>query len=255
MKPKHLLALSVFAGLAAVVLARVQLNKEKGSPVVVFRSTRSLVAGEVLGAHIESVTLPGDSLFPNLLKEAPTGEMAQFVAETPLVENIRTGEIVLYRHLEATVDAGLRGNIPSGMKAVSVEVDETTSVSFLVQPGDTVDVLAAMPRLGAATMGLPTSEVAERNPELTLQTRPLFQAVQVLAVGSRFRRTDPGRRESYGAVTLLVSMEEAQKLTFVRDVLRSPMTLVLRSPEDKGKQAEIRPLGVDSPEFDVIGNR
>ncbi len=265
MKPKHLLILSIVAGLVAVVLVQIQLRKEKGSPVVVFRATKALKAGETIGDGFERVTLPGDNLFPNLLKEAPTGEMEEFVATTPLREPIRSGEIVLFRHLESTVDPGVRARIPPGMKAVSLLVDEASSVSYLAQPGDFVDVLAALPRnagqpspqllTGLMTGGSPAAALG--SPGGTLESRVLLQAVEVLAVGRRSRRSEaaPRGKDAYTAVTLLASMEEAQKLTYARDVLESPMTLVLRSPEDGKRETSTKPLSLASPEFDRIGNQ
>ncbi len=258
MKPKHLLILSIAAGLVAVVLVQIQLRKEKGSPVVVFRATKALKAGETIGDGFEPVTLPGDNLFPNLLKEAPTGEMEEFVATTPLREPIRSGEIILFRHLESTVDPGIRSRIPPGMKAVALPVDEASSVSYLVQPGDFVDVLAALPRnAGQPSPQLLTGLMTGGSPGGSFESRALLQAVEVLAVGRRSRRSEaaPRGQDSYTAVTLLASMEEAQKLTYVRDVLESPMTLVLRSPEDGERETSTRPLSLDSPEFERIGNQ
>ncbi len=258
MKPKQLLILSVVAGLLAVILVQFQLRKEKGSPVVVFRATKALRAGETLGKNVEPVTLPGDSLFPNLLKEAPTGEMEEFVSTTPLTEPIQSGELILFRHLETTVDPGIQAEIPPGHKAVSIPVTEVTSVSYLVQPGDSVDVLAALPQQLDLTDPAQVANLASSGGRgFSLETRPLLQAVTVLAVGRRYRRSDQQLRskESYAAVTLLLSMEEAQKLVYARDVLSSPMTLALRSPGDTGKEPGLRPLSLNAAEFDRIGNQ
>jgi len=258
MKPKQILILSIAAGLLAVIVAQMQLRSARGRTVGVYRATADVQPGEKLGGRVEPVRLPGENLFPNLLKEAPTGaEMAKFVAETPLRQPIAAGEIVLYQHLESTVDPGIRAAIPTGMKAVSVPVDEETSVSYLIRPGDTVDVLAALPRVPTAftPQSAVVSEISD-TVRAGLETRPLLQAVKVLAVGRRDRPSTPSLRDdSYEAVTLLVSLPEAQKLVYARDVLKSPMTLVLRSPRDTGKQEAVPAVTLDSPEFDRIGNQ
>lgn len=246
MKPKHLLILSIVAGLLAVLLVRMQIHRERGDAVVVFRATEDAMPGQALGSRVEAVTLPGDNYFPNLLKEAPTAEMEELVVNTPLLQPIQRGEIVLFQHLEQTVDRGIRSRIPAGMKAVSIEVDETTSVGFLIEPGDRVDVLAALPR--RSSWPGPDTEELDSNgllgaltgpgggaSAMPLATRPLLMGVEVLAVGARYRREDVpvrSRRQGYSTVTLLVTLEEAQELAFARDVLVSPMTLVLRSPLD-----------------------
>lgn len=248
MKPKHLLMISIGAGLLAVVLVRVQISRERGDSLTVFRAVEGVAAGQALGDLIEPVTLPGDNYFPNLLKEAPTAEMRELVANTPLRQPISAGEIVLYRHLEQTVDPGIRSRIPAGLKAISIEVDEATSVGYLVEPGDRVDVLAALPGeapwiaagLGAAAPPLDggPDPLVRRNGSpsyLELETRPLLEGVEVLAVGDRYLREElpslRGRRE-YSTVSLLVTPEQAQRLAHARDVLASPMTLVLRGGDD-----------------------
>lgn len=260
LKPKQLLALSLAAGLLAVLVAWLQLRSVQGSSVTVFRATTTLGPGLALGDRVERVTLPAERQFPGLATEAPTGEeMAEFVAATPLRRPIREGEIVLYRHLESSVDPGIRERIPPGMKAVAIPVDEEGAVSFLVEPGDRVDVLAALPRggRGRSRPGLAALDPADPEELPGTEVRPVLQNVEVLAVGRRERRSDPELTggSSYGAVTLLVSMEEAQKLAYVRDVLGSPMTLALRSPEDREVSGDARPVSLDTPSFEEIGNR
>lgn len=241
MKPKQILILSILAGLLAVVLAQVQLRAARGRTVTVYKVTADLRAGEKIGRRVEPVVLPGENYFPNLLKEAPTGkELEKLVRDTPLREPIRAGEIVLFRHLESATDGGLGAAIPAGMNAVSLPVDEESSVSYLVQPGDSVDILAGLPPVLPAAGPGSLESLVEASPKVGLETRPLLQAVRVLAVGRRFRRDAPtiGRSDgSYSAVTLLVSLEDAQKLVYARDILQSPMTLVLRSTQDDPKPA------------------
>ena len=257
MKPKQILLLSIAAGLLAVALAQMQLHSARGKAVLVYRATADVAAGETIGARIEPVGLPGESFFPNLLKEAPTGpEMEQFVRGTPVREPVRSGEVVLFRHFESTVNAGIGTAIPPGMKAVSIPVNEETSVSYLVQPEDSVDVLAALPRTLAASGQGSLQTVTEASSGGGLETRPLLQAVKVLAVGRRTRREAPAGRSdgAYTAVTLLVTLDEAQKLTHARDILKSPMTLALRSPRDKQKQEAVAGVAYGAPGFDRIGN-
>lgn len=226
LKPKSLLLLSVGAGLLAVLLTQFQIRQERGEAVTVYRATRSVEAGRTLRGQVEVVGLPGREYYPQLLSEAPTGEMQEFVETTPLRRPIGEGEIVLYRHLERSVDPGIHARIPPGRKAVSIPVDEASSVSYLVEPEDLVDVLGALPS------GDPfDTELADR-------TTPVLEGVQVLAVGRRHRPLEPELRgrDPYSTVTLLVTSEEARRLTYIRDVLASPMSLVLRSPKDAAEE-------------------
>ena len=251
MKSKVLFGLSILAGLIAVGLVQFHIRSEKGAAVVVFRATADVRAGSAIGGNLEPVTLPGDKLFPNILKEAPTGEMADFVANTPTKVPIRAGEMILYRHLENTVDPGVTHLIPLGMKAISIPVNEASAVSYMVQPGDYVDVLAVVPDIQQAA----NLEGVSLNSAGLPVSKTLLQAARVLAVGGRYRRSDVGPRDSYSSVALLVTLEEAQKLSFAIDVLGAEMTLVLRSPDDNEINAEVRSVGMESPDFDRIGNR
>ncbi len=215
MKPKTLFLLSVLAGLAAVGLVALQQYLDKGDARKVFLAIDDVGVGEKVGQRFELVPLP-EKHFPNILKEAPDETMKEFVVGTPVRLGIQRGEIILFRHLEGTVDPGVRALIPAGKLAVSVEVDETSSVSYLVQPGDSVDVWVA----GASERG-------------QAEIKPLVEDVFVLAVGNEYRRGAPLRRgrRPYTAVTLAVAQEQAKALILVRDVLGQRMTLVLRSAE------------------------
>lgn len=261
MKPKHILILSVLAGLLAVFLVQVQLNSERGETVVLLRATETVSPGQALGSRVEEVTLPGDKLFPNLLKEAPTADIRDYVTTTALRETVHAGQVILYRHLETTADPGLRSQIPSGKKAISIEVDAAQAVAYLVEPEDRVDVLAALPEPTVDGTGS-TPDLARLRDRFTretgldgdllaelmapmrateLRTQVLLEEVEVLAVGRRYRRAEPGETGTrYDTVTLLVTEEEAKKVAHARDVYDSPMTLVLRGPKDESDGADNR---------------
>ena len=254
MKPKVLLTASIVAGVLALIFVQLYLRNQTGERVVVYRTTDSIKAGEAIGTRFKQVTLPGDRLFPNILEEAPGLGMENFITKTPAREALREGELILYRHLSNTVDPGVQAKIPPDMKALSIDVDESTAVSFMVQPEDLVDVIATIPNTTAMNSGgLLAGESGAR--QAGLVNKPVLQAVRVLAVGGRYRRTAPERREGYSSVTLLLTLEEAQKLIYVRDVLAARMTLVLRGPEDSERQANVRPFSIDSPDFDLVGNQ
>ncbi len=248
MNAKIVLVLAVVAGLVAVFLVQRQIENIRGETMTVYKATSDREVGEVLGGRIEEVTLPA-GLFPNLFQEAPTSELVDLVESTPLRESVRAGDILLFRHFDASVDRGVMSAIPAGMKAISIPVDEVSSVGFFVQPGDLVDVLATF-------MGSDEAADMQSNADLfRLSTRPVVQAVQVLAVGNIDRPTDRQVTEPYSSVTLLVSMEEAAKLVFARDFFNVNMTLALRGENDTQIDTEIPSVGIDTQDFDAIGNK
>lgn len=262
MQPKHILMASVLAGLLAVVLVRVQLHSERGNPVILLKATETVAPGQALGTRVEEVTLPGDELFPNLLQEAPTSDLRDYVTTTALRETVHAGQVILYRHLESAADPGLRSQIPRGAKAISIEVDAAGAVAYLVEPGDRVDVLGTLPESiadpsAAQRSSQRANQIRNRFSRDTgldadllgdlvgpgiatrLVTRRLLEDVEVLAVGRRYRRAEPSEVGSrYDTVTLLVDDDQARTVAEARDAHDSPMTLVLRgtgeSPADGG---------------------
>jgi pilus assembly protein CpaB len=245
---KIVLVLAVIAGLVAVFLVQRQIDNIRGETITVYKAAINQDAGEVMGGQIEEVTIPA-GLFPNLFEEAPTEEFIDLVQSTPLRTSVEAGDILLFRHFDSAVDKGVLGRIPAGMKAISIPVNEVSSVSFFTQPGDLVDVLATF-------IGSPNAAGPQLNADLNeMSTRPVVQAVTVLAVGENYSRTDRQLSEPYSSVTLLVSMEEAAKLVFAREFFGVEMTLALRGEDDRTVDTSVPSIGVNTLDFNRIGNQ
>lgn len=240
MKGTILLVLAVVAGLGAAFLTRKHIQDQTGETKAVFRALEDIPVGEIVGDRAQRYALP-TKLFPALFDDAPTTSSEGFVRNTPVKQAIRAGDVILYRHLDTSVDPEIRAGIPVGMRALTLPVSERAAVAFFIEPGDLVDVFAtaADPATGE------------------LVNKPLLKAVEVLAVGSRYWRGDFDRasRQAYGTLTLLVTIEEAQKLSLAGAVLQGDMTFLLRNPEDRERSQQVTPLSVNSGEFDRIGNR
>jgi pilus assembly protein CpaB len=245
---KFTLGLAVLAGLVAVFLVRNYVSNLQGETITVFKAGADQAAGQVL-TSVEEVVIPA-SLFPNLLNDAPTAELLGYVTSTPLRANVRAGELLLYQHFDSAVDPGVKAEIPPGMKAISILVDEVSSVAYFIQPGDIVDVLGTF----AGSEQLPAGGPQANTAFIDISTRPVVQAARVLAVGGEHRRSDRQIRQPYSSVTLLVTMEEAAKLVFARDLMAANMTLVLRGDGDTTVAADLPRVGMDTLDFDLIGN-
>lgn len=132
----------------------------------------------------------------------------------PLVK----GEFILPSKLAAeNAGAGLPALIPPGMRAVSVRVNEVVAVAGFVVPGTRVDVLL--------TGNSGSSES---------QTTTVLSDVAVLAAGQRLERNSAGEPQSTPVITLLVSPEDAQRLTLASSEGR--IQLALRNPLDTGQE-------------------
>jgi pilus assembly protein CpaB len=128
---------------------------------------------------------------------------------------IARGEFVLPNKLAGeNAGSGLPSLIPPGMRAVSVRVNDTTSVSGFVQPGTRVDVLLT---------GNPQGSNEQ-------QTTTVLENVAVIATGTRLERNSAGEAQSAPVITLLVSPDDAERLTLASS--QGHIQLALRNPLD-----------------------
>jgi pilus assembly protein CpaB len=132
----------------------------------------------------------------------------------PLAENEPLTEVKLAK---VGAGAGLPPTIPEGMRALSVKVNEIVGVAGFVTPGTRVDVLLSIE--------------SERNDAMT---RVVVSNVQVLAAGRAYdqeKARQEGKPIPTGVVTLLVTPEDAEKITLAAG--EGKITLTLRNPLDQ----------------------
>jgi pilus assembly protein CpaB len=133
---------------------------------------------------------------------------------------------------EAIVDKKLRtndfysGRIPKGYRVVSVKVDNVSSSSGLILPGDRVDVLVFITKN-------PSQDIHET------KTQTILQDIRVFAVNADVE-SDKDKDKNKGAIeantiSLLVTPKQAAKLTLASEMGR--VRLVMR-PQDDDARAE-----------------
>jgi pilus assembly protein CpaB len=128
---------------------------------------------------------------------------------------ISKGEFILPNRLAGeNAGSGLPSLIPPGMRAVSVRVNEVVSVAGFVTPGTRVDVLLT---------GTPGTNGEQ-------QTTTVLQNVAVLASGHTLERNSTGEAQNTAVITLLVSPDDAQRLTLAS--AEGHIQLALRNPLD-----------------------
>jgi pilus assembly protein CpaB len=186
---------------------RTAQDHRPGADVVI--ATTDLAVGAKIGPNdVKVVRMPAPDLPPNCYhaKEA--------VVDRGVVLPIQRGEFILPSKLSGKNVSGLPSLIPPGMRAVSVRVNEVVSVAGFVQPGTRVDVLLTGNPGGASEQ----------------QTTTVLENVSVIASGSRLERNANGETSSAPVITLLVSPEDAQRLTLASQQGR--IQLALRNPLD-----------------------
>jgi pilus assembly protein CpaB len=114
--------------------------------------------------------------------------------------------------------AGLPPAIPSGLRAVSVRVNEVIGVAGYVLPGTHVDVVA-------------TVSPSQQQGDIT--SKVILTNVMVLAAGTKIERGDSDKNKPMPVtvVTLLVDPDEAERLTLAST--EGKIQLALRNPLDK----------------------
>ena len=134
---------------------------------------------------------------------------------------ISKGEFFLPNRLaEENAGSGLPSLIPPGMRAVSVRVNEVVSIAGFVTPGTRVDVLLT---------GTPSGTGEQ-------ETTTVLQNVTVLAAGHTLERNANGEAQNTAVITLLVTPDDAQRLTLA--TVQGHIQLTLRNPLDT-KQDEV----------------
>jgi pilus assembly protein CpaB len=183
-------------------------NGDPGTDVIV-------AADEIqVGARIEEHDVRVVKYPPNSLP-AGTYSLRSKVLGRGVILPISRGEFILPSKLAPeNAGSGLPSLIPPGMRAVSVRVNEVVSVAGFVGPGTRVDILLT---------GTPNGSSED-------QTTTVLQNVAVIAAGQHLERNAAGDAQNTPVITLLVSPDDAERLTLASAEGR--IQLALRNPLD-----------------------
>lgn len=142
-----------------------------------------------------------------------------------VLSELYAGEPIISSRLAAPGSGGgLAATIPTGFRAVAVRVNEVVGVSGFATPGMKVDVL-----ISGNPPGVPNSTQG------TL-TKTLLQDIKVLSAGTDIQKDAAGKPHQVQVVNLLVTPEQAQKLslagneTHIQLVLRNPLDTAISKP-------------------------
>lgn len=205
-----MLALSVLAGLAAVMLAARWLGQQAaGEQTKVLVATSDLELGQAISAQmLQSVAWPAGA--------QPIGSFndSKLLEGRVVRTSIYKGEPVLEPKLapEGT-KAGLDSIIKAGHRAITVKVNEVVGVAGFLAPGSYVDLLVNI-----------------KDDRDTAMSRVVLERIMVLAVAQEARRPDETKARVVNAVTLEVRPEQAEKIDLARNV--GTLSLMLRNQVD-----------------------
>lgn len=203
-----LLLLALVCGLLAAITGYVFIAVKEAGMMKSMEPVKILVASKFITPKTRlSEDMVKEALMP--AKFVTSAHIKDFkklsgrMAMVPFIE----GEPILLNKVSEKADE-LSGAVPTGLRAIAIGVDEESSVGYMIKPGDYVDVLLTY----------------EKNEGKQAQnaTASILQSAQVVAVGNDFNAAVV---KKYNTITLAVTPEEAELLTFAASRGRVSFTL------------------------------
>jgi pilus assembly protein CpaB len=213
---------SVLLGIAVALLARQYLKDRVAQQTEATNSSKSvqvLVASKSLpkGATLSTDNVSVRSI-PAAYRHSQALDPASFdkVDGRKLAFPLQAGEAVFIGLVQRATHEAFSAQVEPGRRAVTMPVDEISSISGLLEPGDRIDLLASV-----------SSPTAGARREVIL----LLQNSKVMATGQRSTDdTKTGETKRFSTVTLDLSIDEASRLIKARDDGR--LTAMLRNRND-----------------------
>jgi pilus assembly protein CpaB len=197
----------------AVSLEREARQRYATAPYIV--ASRDVPKGQKLDASLLSVRsmprayAPVDALGPD--------DAGQLIGSRIAVPIRRGTPVVRAALLAQSARERLSEQLPTGMRAMTIQVDQLNAISGHLEAGDTVDIFYSQARGSGAVLA------------------PLLQRICVLATGevtqSQLQSQEPEQHADFSSVTLLLSATDAQRVVLAEQTGR--LTLLLRNASDK----------------------
>lgn len=218
--------LAFFLSNRAINSRIVQLEEEatRGKTMVrVVVANRPLQAGEVIDSSVVSVReVPSE--FVNKTTIVP--ETYDSVDGQALQVDVQRGEPLLNSYTASRGGEVFSAVLKNGRRALTIEVDEISSISGLLRPGDRIDLMltAKAPETGSST-------AAANDKEFTF---PMLSNVEILATGQA-QKAKPAAgdmaAQGFSHITLDVTPQEGTRIIAAKAAGR--LTAVLRGPDDR----------------------
>jgi pilus assembly protein CpaB len=191
------------------------LSKQSHNDTLVVVAKADLAAGTALGEeNMATRHVPKDYVYP----ETVLPENFSKISGQTLIKPLSKGQPLLSSYLSEAGVTGLSDKVKEGRRAVTINVDEVSSVNGMIHPGDRIDLLFSV-----------------RGSSSGASIAPLLQNVWVLATGSQYAPANgqPGQDKfglSYATLTLDVTPEEAERIILARET--GILTATLRGRND-----------------------
>ena len=241
MRQKVLLLLAIICGLLAFLLTYQQLEMEKrriagdAETAVLIKVNRDMNEGEeITEADVVRYEVSRKREEQMLSREIPYSDISMVIGRK-LATAVSKNQTLQSTDLQLpTQRNGFNSVVRKDMRAISLPVDPVSSVNYLIQPNDNVDVIG--------TFRFPNSSA---DAELDTLTITILQDAKVLAVGNRWGSgaIDPYNNRNYGTITLQVYPDEVEMLIFASQ--KGSLSFSLRNYEDRSINTAIESRQVD----------
>ncbi len=223
-KGKLPLIIGVVLGLIASFVAYFSIKRErdkiqKGWELgVVLAATRDIKVGEKLTNDVVTTRqLPKKFITEGMLRPNNRG----FIIGQPVITDIQKGDPLFYYDIEkVNVTEGLSKIIQKGGRAITIKVDDVSSVGNWIRPNDHVDII-----------GIFSDPNTRQKMAMTLLENVIIIATGEYT-GENFKTATKGKTQAikYSNVTLYVLPQEAEIILLAQDL--GKLTLTLRNEDD-----------------------
>ena len=183
-----------------------------GAPRTIVVASQDIPARvPITAAMVATVSRPASAVEPDALVDP-----AKAVGALSLI-SIPAGATITESKVGHPTDVGLPVRLKPGMRAISIQIDKVKGVSGLIEPGDFVDVIAVLPRVGNKPPPAAT----------------ILRGIRVLSVGDslEYSSATPSPQEANSTtVTLEVTPKQADLISMAD--LNTVLRLALRSPRE-----------------------
>lgn len=220
---KNILALVVAVVLALIcaLLLKVVIDRKISSSLQVETVSYVVANGDLTSG---SIIDPFDSQQFAVRSDIPA-DLAQSNAITPndadaisgalLIANMKRGDILTWQMVDTDERRQLASKLLPGRRALTIPVDDQSSISSMLKPNDRIDLLLSYDKGGMVVAA------------------PLLQNVRVIATGDNVSTNYMASGQSldrYANITLDLSIDDVSRVTTALDLGR--ISAVLRNPDD-----------------------
>nr|WP_299040687.1 Flp pilus assembly protein CpaB [uncultured Psychrobacter sp.] len=146
-----------------------------------------------------------------------TPDQAENVEGAMLLTDVKRGDVLTWQSVDTDERRQLASRLLPGRRALTIPVDDQSSISSMLNPNDHIDLILTYQKLG------------------NIIAAPLMQNVRVLATGDSLSvNSSYGENSDYGdgysTITLDLSIDDVSRVTTALELGR--LSAVLRNPND-----------------------